>query len=89
MGLKAVASPFAHPPAGYNFGDAETPTGTVDGVNAAFTLTHAPSPATSLMLELNGIMQAPAGVDYTLSGTTITYGVAPGSGSIHRAWYRY
>ena len=87
--LRCNANPFAAPPAGFNFGDSVTPTGAVDGVNAAFTVPNAPSPAASLILELNGIVQAAGGVDYTLAGSTITYAAAPGIGSIHRAWYRY
>lgn len=89
MTVKAPANPFAAPPVGWNFSDAETPTGVVDGANATYTLAHTPSPAASLMLELNGVMQAAAGVDYTLTTNSIVYGAAPGAGSIHRAWYRY
>ena len=47
----------------------ETPTGTVDGVNAAFTLTVAPSLA---QVYLNGQLQAPT-VDYLLADRVITF----------------
>jgi hypothetical protein len=74
-----------------NFADAETPSGTIDGSNAAFTLAHSPSPAGSLQLFKNGRVMFPAGVDYTLSGGTITYtsGSKPQTGDVHIAWYRY
>ena len=72
-----------------NFGDAETPTGAINGTNVTFTLATAPSPATSLILVLNGATQTPGtGNDFTISGTTITYATAPPTGSQHRAWYR-
>ena len=65
----------------------ETPTGTVNGTNAAFTLAAAPSPAASLKLFVNGQLMAAAGEDYTLSGANITFVTAPPTGSILRAWY--
>lgn len=52
----------------------EVPGGTVDGVNATFTLTSAPSPANSLQLYKDGLLQKEgAGNDFTLSGSTITF----------------
>lgn len=73
-----------------SFADGETPTGTRDGVNAAFTLTNAPNPALSLELYKNGQLMI-ATVDYTLATATITYsaGAIPLSTDNHRAWYRY
>ena len=72
------------------FSDAEVPSGTINGVNAAFTLANAPSPAASLMLMRNGILQT-AAVDYNLVTNTITYvaGAIPQIGEAHVAWYRY
>jgi len=58
------------------FTDAETPAGTIDGVNAAFTLTGSPTPPASLTLTRNGIVQE-QGVEYLLSGSTATF--QPGS----------
>lgn len=56
-----------------NFVFGETPTGTVDGVNAAFTLANTPT-AGSVSVHKNGIRQlAGAGNDYTISGTTVTF----------------
>ena len=72
-----------------SYADAETPTGTINGSNAIFTLANSPSPATSLILIKNGAVQTAGGVDYTLSGLTITYVTAPADGSTHIAWYRY
>ncbi len=70
------------------FVDSVTPTGTVDGVNAAFTLPSAPNPP--LSLDLTGGITYSAGVDYTLSGSTITFlpGAVPTTGIVIRASYR-
>lgn len=75
---------------GYTFVDEEIPTGTIDGVNAAFTLTQSPNPAKSLQLFKNGIAMTP-GVDYNLAANTITYvaGAIPQAGDAHVCWYRY
>lgn len=70
----------------------EIPTGAMDGVNLTFTLAHAPNPALSLRLYLNGVYQHPdpASEDYGLSGVTITMTVAPvGSDYRMRAFYVY
>ena len=66
----------------------EAPAGTLNGSNAAFTLSFAPNPAASLLLFLNGVQQNPA-VDYTISGATITYAVAPQASDEHIAWYTH
>src|SRR6202030_3702849 len=39
------------------FADGETPSGTMDGTNAIFSLAAAPSPAGSLQLYRNGLQQ--------------------------------
>lgn len=64
----------------------ETPSGSVNGSNATFTLAHTPNPAASLCLFLNGQLLTYT-EDYTLSGNTITFVVAPDTGSIIRASY--
>ena len=71
------------------FVDAVTPTGTIDGVNAIFTLPSAPNPALSLELIVNGLTYK-AGNDYNLSASTVTFipGSVPSSGSILQASYR-
>lgn len=70
--------------------EGEYPTGAVNGSNAAFTLAQAPTPASSLALYRNGILQA-VGIDYALSGTAITFlaGAIPQSGDLLQARYRY
>lgn len=72
--------------------DNETPSGTIDGVNAAFTLANNPDPDSSLRLSLNGLrMRSGAGNDYTLSGVTITFETdqIPQTGDVLLADYRY
>jgi hypothetical protein len=65
---------------GVNFATVpETPTGALTGTS--FTLAHAPSPAGSLILSKNGQILTAGGVDYTLSGSTITTVSAPGTGN--------
>jgi hypothetical protein len=75
--------------AGVGFVDQETPTGATNGVNTAFTLSQSPSPSASLTVFLNGLRMS-AGVDYTVSGTGITFATAsvPQSGDILRCSYR-
>lgn len=80
---------FSATGASANQSNNETPSGTINGVNAVFTLAHTPSPAASLKLYLNGAFQTAGGEDYTLSGLTITFVNAPVSGSILRAFYDY
>jgi hypothetical protein len=74
-----------------NFADAETPGGTINGTNAAFTLANAPSPALSLELYRNGLLQSVANGDYTLAGNTITFaaGAIPQTGDSLTASYRH
>lgn len=71
------------------FYDGDIPTGSIDGVNAAFVLSAAPSPVGSLTLFRNGVLQT-AGVDYTLSGATVTFVAAsiPQTGDALISWYR-
>lgn len=72
------------------FSDSETPSGGITGSNATFTLAFTPSPASSLQLYLNGL-RLDLGVDYTLSGSTVTFalGTIPQIGDILLASYRY
>lgn len=73
------------------FVDNETPGGTPNGVLTTFTLVNAPSPAASLMLFTNQLLQRAGGVDYTLSGLTVTFvtGSIPQTDDLLRAFYRY
>jgi hypothetical protein len=55
-----------------NFVDSDAPAGLVDGANAEFTLSGVPSPAASLTMYRNGMLQKP-GQDFTLSGNQIQF----------------
>lgn len=68
------------------FVDAEIPSGTINGINASFTLANPPTPAGSLVLVQDGVVLSPGGVGYTLSGANITCTNAPIVNLI--AWYR-
>jgi hypothetical protein len=71
-----------------NFVDKETPSGTINGVNAAFTLANTPVAGSELVF-LNGQMQdVGAGNDYTISGAVITMLTAPLTGEKIRVSYR-
>lgn len=71
-----------------NFVYRETPTGTVNGSNTAFTLANTPVSGTEQVFQ-NGVLQEPgAGNDYTISGGTITYLAAPLSGDKIRVTYQ-
>jgi len=72
-----------------NFGDAEVPSGPIDGTNRAFVLANPPSPSASLALFRNGLLQL-SGNDYILNGSTITFNIwaIPQSGDILGAFYR-
>ncbi len=76
-------------PSGLTFVDSEIPSGTVDGSNTVFAIAQTPSPATSLALFRNGI-RLRANLDYTLTGTTLTFlsGLAPQPGDVLVASYR-
>ena len=75
--------------AGPVFVDAEIPVGTVDGSNGVFTITQTPSPAASLLLYRNGVLQK-ADLDFTLYENTITFETAaiPQTGDVLLASYR-
>lgn len=79
-----------------NWINAETPAGTIDGVNASFTLAAVPNPTSSVILTKNGQILY-NGVGYTLNGASITYqsGYIPNPsagtgdpGDLIRAWYQ-
>lgn len=65
----------------------ETPSGTINGSNTAFTLANTPQ-SSSLELFLNGQLLEPgSGNDYTISGAAVTMLFAPLSGDKLRAYY--
>ena len=67
---------------------AETPTGLINGTNAVYTLTSTPSNPNGVIVLLNGVVQYNgAGLDYTVSGLTITFTTAPTTGSTIFAYY--
>lgn len=73
----------------YVFAENETPSGTINGANAAFVLANTPAVANSLQVFLNGAYQTPGGEDYTLAGDTITFVNAPLTSGVLRVFYKY
>ena len=61
-----------------NSGSPLAPTGAINGVNVTFTLPTTPGPV--VLVFRNGLLQQGGGIDYTLSGTTITFTSAPLTG---------
>ena len=72
-GLKKITKANLSPVLSYT-----TRTGTGDGSTTGFTVTSGVTVNDVLVTE-NGVLQAPTS-DYTISSTTLTFGVAPGSG---------
>src|ERR1035437_7723488 len=72
-----------------NFVDGDTPAGLVDGANTAFTLSGVPSPAASLTIYRNGMLQKSV-QDFTSSGNQIQFAsaAAPQPGDTLLASYR-
>jgi hypothetical protein len=72
-----------------SFVDGDAPAGIVDGANTQFTLTGLPSPASSLAVYRNGLLQKP-GQDYSASGRNIQFVAAgaPQAGDTLLASYR-
>lgn len=63
-----------------NFFEQEVPSGSVDGINASFTLGNDPIYDKTVWLFNNGLIQRQT-TDYSISGNTITYTNAPPSGT--------
>jgi hypothetical protein len=72
-----------------SFVDGDSLTGIVDGANGTFALSGAPTPATSLTVYRNGILQK-GGLDYSVSGNAITFvsAAVPQPGDTLLASYR-
>lgn len=66
----------------------EVPGGEADGTNNTFTLVNSPIPSTALMFHYNGVLQR-QGLDYVLSGSTVTMTFIPNQGSKMLATYPY
>jgi hypothetical protein len=74
---------------GVGFVDGETPGGSVNAINTAFTLAQIPSPAGSLAVYRNG-MRLQSGLDYTSTGSSITFASSdvPQTGDVLQCSYR-
>lgn len=73
---------------GNAFVDAEIPAGALNDLNVTFLLANTPFMG-SVYLWINGLLQKEGALfDYTISGDTITFNIAPPSGSILLASYR-
>jgi len=60
----------------------EIPSGLINGSNVTFTLANAPE-ASSVCVFLNGLLQQMgSGKDFTISGSTITFAIAPDIGDV-------
>ncbi len=55
----------------------EIPSGTKNGSNTIFTIANTPVTGSEMLFVNGQLMDAGAGNDYTISGTTITLAVAP------------
>lgn len=64
----------------------ETPSGTVNGSNTAFTLANTPGAAGTVLLSLDGVSLI-QGTDYTISSATITMTTAPALGQKLYVYY--
>lgn len=82
----AAGATFQSAGASGGFVVGETPSGTVDGANKAYTLAHTPVTG-SVVVYQNGA-RLKLTTDYTLSGSTVTFVVAPVANDILLADYR-
>jgi hypothetical protein len=73
---------------GVGFIDQEIPSGTINGINTAYTTSQTPSPSTSLVVYRNGV-RLTSGIDYTAVGNAITFGsIVPQTGDTLFCSYR-
>lgn len=68
-----------------NFVFHEVPSGTINGTNKDFTLINTPLSGTAQVYK-NGLLQVPSD-DYGITGTTISFAIAPLTGSKIRVHY--
>ena len=71
-----------------DFSDAEIPSGVCNGQNTVFRLGNTPLSTCRPLVALNGVTQCP-GLDFTVSGNTLTFAVPPDPGGVLVVWYRY
>ena len=64
----------------------ETPSGTVNGANATFSISATPETSAAVFLFLDAVPQI-QGTDYTLTGTTILMTTPPAFGQALYAYY--
>jgi hypothetical protein len=64
--------------------NAGTITGVINSTNTVFVLSATPSPSTSLLFSVNGVLQS----GFSLSGSTVTLNVAPHTGNQLGAIYQ-
>lgn len=64
----------------------QVPGGSINGSNTAFTLAHTPI---VLFLTRNGVRLQSGGIDFSITGTSITMTAAPQSGDVFNAQYFY
>lgn len=65
-----------------NYTCRETPTGTINGTNTAFTLANSPISGTEMVYKNGQLMNGGSGNDYTISANTITFTTAPKTGTV-------
>lgn len=70
-----------------HFVSKETPSGLINSSNVTYTLAFTPIAGTEHIF-LNGLLQTAGGADYSISGTTITFTVAPTTGDVLLASYQ-
>ena len=61
--------------------DIELDSATGNNTTTDFTVSTAPTAAEDLLVTINGLVQRPT-TDYTVSGTTVTFGTAPFTGAV-------
>lgn len=64
----------------------EIPTGTIDGVNAVFTLSNSPLSEQSVLVSIDGITRQ-VSTDFSITGTTLTFTTAPALGQSVYVYY--
>ena len=65
----------------------ETPSGTVNGSNTAFTLANTPVSGTEMIFQNGLLLVSGSGKDYTISTNAITFVTAPATGDVLMATY--